>query len=145
MRPYRTFTKNNRGAICLIRMNNGRITAHLTSCSNGTSGKVLYGPMYGISFLKGSSGKNRAEALNNLDTRLVQVARSVLSKTTDAQLQAYLLRLGFTTVFRQGRRYDGLYYQSFFNVVKGDGLKKARFYARRILRAHEVNQVKKAA
>jgi hypothetical protein len=142
MRPYRTFTKNSHGAVAYVPTRVGNVVAHLTTCVGGGTWRPSHhsGP---ISFVKGRPGKNKAEARDNLDKRLVQIAHSVLSKRTDAQLRAYLKRIGFVTT-GSGLRFlytNGYGFSQGYYVIHCDnGLDKVRFYAKRILRAHKASK-----
>ncbi|KKN19840.1 hypothetical protein LCGC14_0941660 [marine sediment metagenome] len=145
MRPYRTFTKNSLGAIAYTGKD-GEVVACLTACEWGGD-YLLSGPWRRprwpflsscVSFIKGMPGKDKTQARDNLDRRLVRIARTVLSKATDAQLRKYLKRLGF--VVEDGR--NGLSFwenKARWIIAESNGLSKARFYARRVMRAHLTN------
>jgi hypothetical protein len=134
MRPYRTFTKTRRGTIAYSKSRKGKWTAHITACNYG--GEYIWpwsaGPRW--SFIKGLPGGSRAQARDNLDKRLVYIARKVIAKD-DKQLRRYLKRLGFEAL--SGGLRDTGSRVGYGYVVEGcEGLRKARFYARRILKAH---------
>lgn len=137
MRPYRTFTKTYRGAVAYERLRNGKIVAHITNCGCGTGGQA--GRFYGHSFVRGKAGQTIAEARDNLDARLVQMARLIRSKN-DRQLRKYLSSIGFVVSSCSLRHRDRT---GLSIAVEGNGLEKARFYAARILKAHELLQAKR--
>ena len=134
MRPYRTFTKNGLGSAGYEVTSSGKVIAYLTTCGGG-----LFNSAFSIKFIKGSPGKDRPAARDNLDKRIVQIARSVLSKSTDAQLAAYLKRIGFLASETHLHATIGLH------IVGGNGFNRARFFARRVLQAQEKYQAAKAA
>lgn len=88
MLPHRILTKNHRGAIH-YHGKNKIIFAQLVPCKRGTKGYVSY-HSHSETILSGS-GKTKRQALDNLNKKLLSIARKVRKYKTNEGLRDYFL------------------------------------------------------